>query len=838
MAAFCGRSATRFIDGGDIRRYSAKSMTVKMTQAGPDSARNRRRLPGPRDVLCSRMTIFAERIAPIAVVAGAPLLFIMTASLFDLWILTPRWAHFLALASAVSLSAALAYGMRRRDLWPTRSEALARLEIDGGVRHDALQSLEDSPFGGKGPLWDAHLADMRDRARAARLAAPAMTANSVDRFGLRFTALALFATALIAAGDDALQRLVAGLLPGDPLAGAAGYADLWIEPPAYTGKAPIYLLRADDALPGVRAQIDAPEGSIVHAQINQRARFRLSLKTPESTIVGAREGPEKSARANLVLNSSGMLSLSAGGRQGRWPIGVIDDRAPAVEFVEPPAADRDGRLAIAVKTDDDYGVVSAALRLRLDPDQDRPLDAPALSDTAKTESRLVPLDGIAGASGARSVSVDLQADPWAGLKVSAALIVTDAAGKSGETAPVSITLPVKPFFNPLARAVIEQRQSLSVAPGEWRRAEWAFNGLTLGPEYFYEDPAEYLLLRTAMWRVNKEAGGDYKETVEDFWPLALQLEDETLELARRRLEAAREALRGALESGAAASEIEKLTEEMRAALQQYLQALAQSGQQSDNDGPSADDTINSADLDAMLDSIRDLAKSGAEDAARQALADLENLLNNLRFSSRGGNSRDGQGDGGQPGGLAGEAGDLIGRQRELADKSFERGQKRGGKGDDLASEQDALAGDLTDLMKSLEQDSEGRSPDPDGAAARALSKALTEMRRSESALKDGEFDGANDAMERAIANLREGAEALARAKGDRARGQAGQAGGPLMRDPLGRQIGDAYGQGVDVPEKSDAQKTRELLEELRRRLSDGERTQDEIKYLERLLERY
>jgi len=41
-----------------------------------------------------------------------------------------------------------------------------------------------------------------------------------------------------------------------------------------------------------------------------------------------------------------------------------------------------------------------------------------------------------------------------------------------------------------------------------------------------------------------------------------------------------------------------------------------------------------------------------------------------------------------------------------------------------------------------------------------------------------------------------------------------------------------------VPEKSDAQKTRELLEELRRRLSEGERTEDEIKYLERLLERY
>ncbi|MCA9515462.1 MAG: DUF4175 family protein, partial [Myxococcales bacterium] len=41
------------------------------------------------------------------------------------------------------------------------------------------------------------------------------------------------------------------------------------------------------------------------------------------------------------------------------------------------------------------------------------------------------------------------------------------------------------------------------------------------------------------------------------------------------------------------------------------------------------------DLDQMLDSINNLAQSGARSAARQALSDLENLLNNLRMSSRG-----------------------------------------------------------------------------------------------------------------------------------------------------------------------------------------------------------
>ena len=816
-------------------------MTVNLTQDSPETRRNQKRLPGPRAVLLARIVIFVERLSPILVAAGWPIAIIIAASLFDAWATTPRFAHWLALIAAFALSALLAHRRRRPDLIPARGEALARLEKNGGVRHDALRALEDAPLAGGGPLWDAHLLDMRRRALGARLGAPRVTSNRVDPFGVRYAALALIAVGMINAGDETGARLLAGFAPADPRAGAAGFADLWIEPPAYTGKAPIYLLRGSDTLPGRRQVIEAPEGSIVHAQVNASGA-RLLMRAGGKTVRGAREGGEKSNRLALTLENSGTLSLRAGGRSGRWPINILEDRAPTAEFIETPAADRDGRLAVAVKFDDDYGVVAAAFRLRLDPDQERPLDAPPFDATATAESRLVDIDGAAGAPGARAFALDLAAEPWAGLKTIATLIVTDAAGQTGETSPVEITLPAKAFFNPLARAVVEQRQSLAVAPSDWRRAEWAFSGLTLGPEYFFDNTSDYLLMRTAMWRITQEAGGDYKATVDEFWPLALQLEDEALELARRRLEAAKEALKNALETGASDSEIERLTEEMRAALQQYLQALAQSGgEPEEGDGP-PDEIVNSADIEAMLDSIRDLAKSGAGEAARQALADLENLLNNLRMPNRSAQNGKGGGDGkagdGGEGGPTGQAGDLIGRQRELADKSFERGQKRGAAGDDLGDAQGAIAGDLSTLMKSLEGGGDGA--DPEGAGARALGKALGHMRRSEEALRAEEFDSANEAMERAIASLREGAESLARAQGAKARAQAQGAGpgGSSMRDPLGRPVGNAYGEGVDVPEKSDAQKTRELLEELRRRLSEGDRTQDEIKYLERLLERY
>lgn len=813
-----------------------------MRQGGSEIGRNREAAPTNSLVFLAKCVIFIERLSPILIISGGPLLPLVAISLFDGWDKTPAWAHAIAILAGLSLSALLARQHWRRDLFPRRVEALERLERDGGVRHDALRAIEDTPAKDAGPLWDAHMAEMRREASAARLTPPDATANSVDPNGLRYAAFALLAVGLINAGPDAPGRLVAGFSPGAYRAGANGLAELWIEPPAYAGKAPIYLLKGDEPLSGRRPEIEAPQGSVVHAQINPRLRAVLKLKTQPRSIRAKRSGPEKSGRLSLTLTQSGTLTLDVRHRSGRWPVSIIEDLPPTAEFIEAPSASDDGRLNVSVALKDDYGIASAALRVRLAADQERPADAPRFSDEALGESRLIEIDGAAGPTGARMFALDLQAEPWAGLKVIAAITVTDAAGQIGETPPVEVTLPAKRFFNPIAKAVIEQRQTLAVAPVEWRRAEWALSGMTLGPEFFFDSMSDYLLLRTAMWRVSKEAGGDYKNTVEDFWPLALQLEDEALELARRRLEAAKEALKEALEQGAPDEEIERLTEEMRAALQQYLQALAQSGRQpSADDGP-PDEIVNSADIDSMLDAIRDLAKSGAANAARQALADLENLLNNLRApgSGRPGSGEAGagqQGDGKQ-GGAAGQAGDLIGRQRELADKSFERGRSRGAAGDDLGDEQRGLAGDLSELMKDLE--SAGASADPEGKAARALGQAHSAMRRSEEALRAEEFDNANEAMDRAIASLREGAENIAKSQAAQAKNNPGSDGGGAtpMRDPLGRPIGDAYGRNVDVPEKSSAQKTRELLDELRRRLSEGARTEEEIKYLERLLERF
>lgn len=818
-------------------------MTTELAQPRPTGDRRRgamktqrprRRAPGEASIVLTRLVLFWERAWPAVLPALAIPYALLIVSLFGWWTRAPAWLHWASLAlAAVAFFAAL-----RRDLghlrFPSRREAQARLEADGRAEHAPLQALDDRPFADSeaaAPLWRAHLDASAARARKARLAGVRQTAETRDPWGLRFTALGLLAVALIAAGPDWRTRLAGALSP----AASSGpmRADLWIEPPAYTGKAPIYLLRAGEEKSGLAGQVDAPAGSTLVAQVNGRGRLRLDFRTDADETRADFERDGAAARAELTLQKSGLLRLRLGGDDIRWPVGILADDPPLAAFTETPAETEEGRLAFAFAAEDDYGLAAAHLVMRLDPDQRRPLDAPDFDEAALSKTRRIALDGAGGKSGERAIALDLQADPWAGLQVLARVVVEDGAGQKGATEEEVVTLPTRAFFNPLAKTVVEQRQTLAVAAEDWRRAGRSFDAVTLAPEVFFEDSTDYLLLRTAFWRVMRQDGEGFDDAVEKFWPLALQLEDEALELARQRLEAAEDALREALERGADDDEIARLVEELRQAMNNYLSALAQSGQRQ-GQTPRNAQQLNQSDLDEMLDAIRDLSQQGADGAARQMLSDLENLLNNLRLTQGGqGSGMSGQGVGGDEGGPAGEAGEIIGRQRELADEAFRRGRNGGETGDDLAEDEGALGGDLDEFIDRLQ----GGEADPDGDASRALGQARNDMREAEEALRNEDFDGAASAMERAIANLRDGAEDLAREQMRQAREGAGRD-GRGRRDPLGRPAGEARGEGVEVPEETEAGRTRAVIEELRRRLGEPGRSEEERKYLERLLERF
>ncbi len=135
-----------------------------------------------------------------------------------------------------------------------------------------------------------------------------------------------------------------------------------------------------------------------------------------------------------------------------------------------------------------------------------------------------------------------------------------------------------------------------------------------------------------------------------------------------------------------------------------------------------------------------------------------------------------------------------------------------------------------------------------------LSDAEEAMRDAEGALGQGKEGDAVDAQGRALDGLKRGAEGMQQQMQEMAEGegegeQEGQGKSPSQQgqagsrddDPLGRPTKgrDLSGGNVRVPtaDESGVQRTRRIMEELRRKLGDPSRPREELDYFERLLRR-
>jgi DNA anti-recombination protein RmuC len=125
-------------------------------------------------------------------------------------------------------------------------------------------------------------------------------------------------------------------------------------------------------------------------------------------------------------------------------------------------------------------------------------------------------------------------------------------------------------------------------------------------------------------------------------------------------------------------------------------------------------------------------------------------------------------------------------------------------------------------------------------APQQLDGAEQAMREAEQALQSGDLDRAGQAEQRALEQLRQGAQSMAEQMLRQMPQQFGRAADAPL-DPLGRPQhteGPDLGTSVKVPDEIDVQRAREILEELRRRLGEPSRPLLELDYIERLLRRF
>jgi len=131
----------------------------------------------------------------------------------------------------------------------------------------------------------------------------------------------------------------------------------------------------------------------------------------------------------------------------------------------------------------------------------------------------------------------------------------------------------------------------------------------------------------------------------------------------------------------------------------------------------------------------------------------------------------------------------------------------------------------------------------------SLGRAERSMREAEESLGRGDPRDASRAQRRALDNLQQGMGDLAEQMRQRGPGNSQDLAEieererrSEDRDPLGRSDGN-YGDAVDtgtdkIPLELERQRTREILDELRRRAGEQQRPKEELEYIDRLLRTY
>jgi len=846
-------------------------------------------------ILRARAAILWERAAPLFAGPAAALglyLLLAFAGLFERVGDPARLLTLIALLIAAGLTTRLAW---RGFIAPTREDAERRLEADSGLTDRPFEALHDAPAAGDGALWAAHRARMEARLAGARARRPNAAWAKLDPYGLRAVLIILILTAAFLAGDRAVERLGDAFAPRLVAGGGTdAEVEFWIEPPAYTGR-PVAYLRD-------RREAEMVEGSLLAARIvglrrNPRVTgaeaeiealsedVRLLTLQPEASgdIVIRSGALRETLSLTVVDDAAPLVRLAAepeGDAQGQMVLDFVADddfgvEAFALEFApEPddgePAQDAFEIVALSggdVGPPDADGVRTARIDL-----------ARHKLAGERAVIRMAALDGAGQRGVSGSLAITLPSRVF--LNPLARSVAAERKRFLAEERAYAAMPAGSSGFMTGGFLGDEPTRRLERAPVSVQRLARALDAVSDAPSIYFNDPIVWVGLRTAMHEVRRARElGELTHLDEDLWQIALRAELGSLADAEAALRAAEQALMDAMARGADPIELSALFDAFEQAVANYMQALAREAAEEGRfaQGGGGGD-MNADGLQELLDALREAAELGDTAGSRRALAQLLEMLRNMQMTL----SQGGDGQGGQSAmeqalqEALEELGDALSDQRETMNDTFEEAERQadgeggrpgqpggdlpapgerpgegfgepdpegqpGGSGaqdgedaglglGELAERQAEIAAAIPGLAERLPDG--GQSAD---AAREALEDAEDAMADAARALEEGDADAALLAQDAAIGALRDAAQAASQAL------EAAQGGDQQGdTDPLGRALGGEAGPGteVGVPSEADRQRAREILEELRRRAAERGRPQEELDYIDRLLERF
>ncbi len=800
-----------------------------------------------RKVTLSRFALFFERLWPrLWLILGVAGLFLVV-SLLGVWPYLPELVHLALLAAfAIAGVAALVFAARAR--FPTREEAVRRIERVSGVPHRPATSYEDTITANAddprtNAIWQAHRARLAAALSRLRVGNPHPRTDRADPIALR-ALLLLGVVALVAlVGDGASDRIRSAFRLQSSVALASARLDAWVTPPSYTGRAPVMLAdgaRGAAVAPEKAKLISVPERSVLIVRTSGSGLGAPSLevlaegatekqmvtaKTPEAGKATSSHNEISELRYEL-RKSAEVRVLVAGTELGRWAFYVTPDEAPKIAFTKEPRRTKRGSLRLNYSVEDDYGVVSAGASLKKVKKKEPPPDPS--KDWARTNVLKGPRPPLErppaitlrlprGETKEAQTYIDFGPHPYAGREVFLTLEARDVAGNIGRSKPMRMVLPQRHFEKPLARAVIEQRAKLMDDPRYRDQVLLALDALTTEPEGFIDSPSIYLGLRTAYRQLDRDDTREGRKSVIDgLWDLALKIEDGDLSDAERALRQAQDKLADALEKGAPDSEIDQLMQELRDALSKYVEQLAKDNKdQMPPDGLDPNNQqLSQQDLERMMQNLEDMTKAGSREQAQQMLAQLRDLLERLQSGQM--SKKEGQ-RGQMMMKKLNELGGLVGQQQRLMDDTYKQqrqgqmtpggtmpggqqgretqkqgrqGQGERGQGSQQGQrgqgQQQAGRPGLSEQQRQLKEQLEQLRKELDelGADSPELKGAREAMEDAQRSLEQGDTNNALGDQSSALEQMREGAKKMAEGMQQGGNSRYGQNG--EQRDPLGR----------------------------------------------------
>ena len=761
----------------------------------------------------------------------------------------------IASAIGISLIWSVYRGLRSLSL-PTKIDA-ERI-VDQALHNHPISVLRETGFVGSNhhgadALWATHVDQMRQEAEQAQPQPVDFRLSRMDPFGLRYIAL-LFATMGVLFGS--LKRIAdLGLSPAAAMQMPNAITwEGWVSPPEYTRLPQLYLNDLTD-----RDELELLAGSsvLIHfygAVGDHNLSETVSRRSQDPLIATDPKQAFNNAQA-------GEISITGQNPQ-KWNIALRGDDIPSVTLDEAFETDFFGVSKLGYRVIDDYGVTEMIAEIALDLNRvNRRYGLSVAPDSNEPIVIEIPLP-IAGSRKdfAEIWQSDFSKEPWVHLPVVMTFSARDGAGQWGQSASMMTDLPGRRFFDPLASSIIEMRRDLLWSLANADRVIRMMRMVRYQPDTEFRDPKSLITFSAILDNLELARDGgilDAKLPViaEELWSLAIEIEEGDVNDALQRMREAQERLSQAMKNGASPQEIERLMQELKEANENYMRQLRQQNERAernefDQSTPGEQMNMDMADIQAMMDRIQELMEQGRMAEAQQALEELQEMMENLRLSENG---QGGEGGQSSAQGLA----DLLQDQQDLSDDAFndlqqefsnpdgqESQGEQGGEGQQQGSDFADRQGQLRERLENDRSAIEGELGDEGEDAQRSLEQAERAMRRAQSALEDGDLDGAVDQQAQAMDALRQAIRDVNRAQrsenSDAEQGNSDQQEGQ-GRDPLGRpQGGDGSSGTAEARREGQDREAQaaELLDEIRRRAGDRERSETERDYLKRLLNRF